>query len=61
MGALTPIIYQAAIPIFADVDPLTYNLTAETIAPRITNRIAVERTRLLGTFTPKYMTYVILI
>jgi len=32
MGALTPIIYQGAIPVFADVDPHTYNVTAETIA-----------------------------
>jgi dTDP-4-amino-4,6-dideoxygalactose transaminase len=34
-GALAPILYQTAIPVFADVDPLTYNVTAETIAPRI--------------------------
>src|SRR5262245_13640860 len=32
MGALTPILYQGAIPVFADVDPRTGNLTAETIA-----------------------------
>jgi perosamine synthetase len=31
MGALTPVLYQGAIPVFADVDPLTYNITAETI------------------------------
>jgi dTDP-4-amino-4,6-dideoxygalactose transaminase len=31
MGALTPILYQGAIPVFADVDPLTCNVTAETI------------------------------
>jgi perosamine synthetase len=31
MGALTPILYQGAIPVFADVDPHTYNVTAETI------------------------------
>jgi dTDP-4-amino-4,6-dideoxygalactose transaminase len=49
MGALTPIIYQAAIPIFADVDPLTYNVTAETIAPKITNRTkAIMVTHLFG-------------
>src|SRR5271156_7070933 len=35
MGALTPILYQGAIPVFADVDPLTYNVTAESIAERI--------------------------
>lgn len=31
MGALTPILYQGAIPVFADVDPRTCNVTAETI------------------------------
>ena len=28
MGALTPILYQTAIPVFADVDPRTWNVTA---------------------------------
>ena len=32
MGAITPIIYQTAVPVFADVDPLSGNITAETIA-----------------------------
>ena len=32
MGALTPILYQGAIPVFADVDPHTYNVTAESIS-----------------------------
>lgn len=31
MGAITPILYQGAIPVFADVDPDSCNLTAETI------------------------------
>ena len=31
MGAITPILYQTAIPVFADVDPVSGNLTAETI------------------------------
>ena len=31
MGALTPIIFQGAIPVFADVCPKTLNVTAETI------------------------------
>jgi dTDP-4-amino-4,6-dideoxygalactose transaminase len=49
MGALTPIIYQAAVPIFADVDPLTYNVTAGTIAPKITRRTkAIIVTHLFG-------------
>jgi len=49
MGALTPIIYQTAIPVFADVDPLTYNVTAATIAPHITSRTrAIIVTHLFG-------------
>ena len=38
MGALSPILFQGGIPVFADVDPRTYNVTAETIAARITPR-----------------------
>lgn len=49
MGAITPIIYQTAVPIFADVDPQTYNVTAETIAPKITKRTkAIIVTHLFG-------------
>lgn len=49
MGAITPILYQAAIPIFADVDPETYTLKAETIEPRITERTrAIIVTHLFG-------------
>jgi dTDP-4-amino-4,6-dideoxygalactose transaminase len=49
MGALTPILYQTAVPVFADVDPLTYNVTAETIAPRISRRTkAIVVTHLFG-------------
>ena len=49
MGALTPILYQGAIPVFADVDPDTCNVTAETIAPRITRRTrAIIVTHLFG-------------
>jgi dTDP-4-amino-4,6-dideoxygalactose transaminase len=33
MGALTPIVYQGAIPVFADVDWRTLNVTAKTIEP----------------------------
>src|SRR2546423_6973949 len=40
MGALTPILYQGAIPVFADVDPATCNMTAESI-----ERVLSERTR----------------
>lgn len=38
MGALSPILFQGGIPVFADVDPHSYNITAETIAARITPR-----------------------
>ena len=49
MGALTPIIYQSAIPVFADVDPLTYNLTAETIESVLSPRSkAIMVTHLFG-------------
>jgi dTDP-4-amino-4,6-dideoxygalactose transaminase len=48
-GALTPILYQSAIPIFADVDPETYNVTATTIERRITERTrAIIATHLFG-------------
>jgi perosamine synthetase len=49
MGAITPILYQAAIPVFADTDPHTYNVTAGTIARKITRRTkAVVVTHLFG-------------
>ena len=49
MGAITPILYQTAIPVFADVDPLTYNVTAASIAKKITRRTrAVIVTHLFG-------------
>jgi perosamine synthetase len=49
MGGLTPILYQGAIPVFADVDPNTWNVTAETIAARITDRTkAIVVTHLFG-------------
>jgi perosamine synthetase len=35
MGAIAPIIYQTAVPVFADVDARTGNVTAETIARMI--------------------------
>lgn len=38
MGGITPILYQNAIPVFADVDPVTLNITAKTIEPKITRR-----------------------
>ena len=49
MGALAPILYQGAIPVFCDIDPHTYNVTAETIAARITPRTkAIIVTHLFG-------------
>jgi dTDP-4-amino-4,6-dideoxygalactose transaminase len=49
MGALTPILYQGAIPRFADVDPDTWNVTAETISRCINERTkAIIVTHLFG-------------
>jgi dTDP-4-amino-4,6-dideoxygalactose transaminase len=49
MGALTPIIYQTAVPVFADVDPDTLNVTAETIEKVISERTkAIIVTHLFG-------------
>ena len=49
MGALAPILYQGAIPVFADVDPRTGNVTADTIAARLSDRTkAIVVTHLFG-------------
>ncbi|MEM9342744.1 MAG: DegT/DnrJ/EryC1/StrS family aminotransferase [Pseudomonadota bacterium] len=49
MGAITPIIYQTAVPVFADVDPVTGNVTAETIEVAISERTrAIVVTHLFG-------------
>jgi perosamine synthetase len=49
MGAISPIIYQGAIPVFADVDPLTCNVTAESIQAAIGPRTrAIIVTHLFG-------------
>ncbi len=49
MGAITPILFQQAIPIFADVDPTTLNVTPESVAARVTSRTrAVIVTHMLG-------------
>jgi len=49
MGAITPILYQQAIPVFADVDPVSLNVTPETVAARLTRRTrAVVVTHLFG-------------
>jgi perosamine synthetase len=49
MGAITPILYQGAIPAFAEVDPRTCNVTAETIEPTLNERTrAIIVTHLFG-------------
>jgi dTDP-4-amino-4,6-dideoxygalactose transaminase len=49
MGAIAPILYQQAIPVFADVDPVSLNLTPATVAARITPRTrAIVATHLFG-------------
>jgi perosamine synthetase len=49
MGALTPIVYQSAIPVFADVDPLTYNVTPDTIEAALSPKTkAIMVTHLFG-------------
>ncbi len=49
MGALTPILYEQAIPVFADVDPVTLNITPESVAERITEHTrAIVVTHLFG-------------
>jgi perosamine synthetase len=49
MGALAPILYQGAIPVFAEVDPRTCNVTAKTIEPCLSDRTrAIVATHLFG-------------
>ncbi len=49
MGALAPILYQGAIPVFADVDPSTGNVTADTIEARLSPRTrSIVVTHLFG-------------
>lgn len=49
MGALTPILYQGAIPVFADVDRRTLNVTAATLEAVMSERTrAIIVTHLFG-------------
>ncbi len=49
MGAVMPILYEGALPAFCDVDPDTANVTAATIAARLTARTrAIVVTHLFG-------------
>lgn len=40
-ATINAVIHAGATPVLADVDPLTFNLTAETVLPRITPRTRV--------------------
>ena len=49
MGALAPIVYQGAIPVFADVDERTGNVTPASVEERCTDRtVAIVATHLFG-------------
>ena len=49
MGALAPLLYQGVVPMFADVDPVTMNVTADTVEAAISDRTrAVIATHLFG-------------
>ncbi len=49
MGALTPLLYQGAIPVFADVDPRTGMVTADSVRAALSDRTrAIIVTHLFG-------------
>ncbi len=49
MGALTPLMYRGVVPVFAEVDPKTLNVTAETVRAKISERTkAIIVTHLFG-------------
>lgn len=49
MGALTPLMYRGVVPVFAEVDVKTLNVTAETIKAKISERTkAIIVTHLFG-------------
>jgi perosamine synthetase len=49
MGALTPLMYRGVVPVFAEVDPKTLNVTADTIKAKISDRTkAIIVTHLFG-------------
>ena len=49
MGGIAPILFQQAVPMFADVDPITLNVTPESVAERIGDRTrAIIATHLFG-------------
>jgi dTDP-4-amino-4,6-dideoxygalactose transaminase len=38
MGSIVPILWQGAVPVFADLDPHTYNLSPESVRDRISDK-----------------------
>src|SRR4051812_42696382 len=38
MGTFVPILYQGAVPVFADLDPQTYNLLPASVANNVTDK-----------------------
>lgn len=49
MGTIIAILGQNCIPVFADIDPLTYNVSAASIEERITDRtVAIMPVHLFG-------------
>ncbi len=40
MGSVVPILYQGAIPVFADLDPATATLSPDSVAAAMTNKTA---------------------
>jgi dTDP-4-amino-4,6-dideoxygalactose transaminase len=49
MGALAPLMYRGAVPVFAEVDPRTLNVTAKTIEAALSKRTkAIVVTHLFG-------------
>lgn len=50
LGTIAPILYQQCLPVFADVDPATFNLTPESVESQITDRtVAIILVHLFGT------------
>lgn len=49
MGALAPIVYQGAVPVFADTDPRTGNVTPQSVEAALSDRTrAIIVTHLFG-------------
>ncbi len=49
MGSIVPILYQGAIPVFAEVDPYTFNMDPADIEAKITDRtVAIMAIHLFG-------------